>query len=220
MMDKEVLMKSQIITSSLQLINRYNGEDIRGPMSALFSDLENLTQPLTNVDDGFKIILLKSRLEGKALEYYHAIYQKSLSYVQIKDLLKKRFQPEPNLQSNYKSLAETRQRSSEDIISYATRLERKVTRLLSPMSGNTPEVKFAVTKFWDDICLAHFIEGLLPNLKGIVMMKEPRTLTQAITEAEKAEEITKQSNNLPLKNISHIEQELVSSADSPEPNRS
>ncbi|KAG1713953.1 hypothetical protein GQR58_002021 [Nymphon striatum] len=48
---------------------------------------------------------------------------------------------EPNLQQNYKSLVETRQCTAEDIISYATRLERKVKRLMPPMSDNTPEFK-------------------------------------------------------------------------------
>ncbi|KAG1652689.1 hypothetical protein GQR58_026140 [Nymphon striatum] len=195
---KDVMIKSQLISSSLQLINKYNGEDTRGPIVALFSDLDNLTKQIEQADDSFKIILLKSRLEGKALEYYHNIYQKKLSYKEIKDLLKKKFQPEPNLRINYQNLVETRQLQAEDIISYATRLERRVKRLMPKVSDTKAE-------------------GLLPSLKGIVLMKEPKTLTQAIKEAEKAEEITRSTNNLPTKNIGRIEQERALPAGTTEP---
>ncbi|KAG1652688.1 hypothetical protein GQR58_026139 [Nymphon striatum] len=188
-----------------------------GPIVALFSDLDNLTKQIEQADDSFKIILLKSRLEGKALEYYHNIYQKKLSYKEIKELLKRKFQPEPNLRINYQNLVETRQLQAEDIISYATRLERRVKRLMPQVSDTKAEVKAAVTKIWDDICLGHFIEGLLPSLKGIVLMKEPKTLTQAIKEAEKAEEITRSTNSLPTKNIGRIEQERALQVDPTEP---
>ncbi|KAG1672388.1 hypothetical protein GQR58_016012 [Nymphon striatum] len=212
----DIMVKSQLISSSLQLINKYNGEDTRGPIIALFSDLDNLTKQITQADDGFKIILLKSRLEGRALEYFHDIYQQKLSYKEIKDLLRKKFQPEPNLRVNYQNLVETRQLQSEDIISYATRLERRVKRLMPQVSDTTAEVKTEVTKIWDDICLGHFIEGLLPSLKGIVLMKEPKTLPQAIREAEKAEEITKSTNILPTKNVGRMGQEQTLPADSTE----
>lgn len=195
------IMTSQLLAGSLHLVNKFSGGEGTGSIGAFFADLDSLFKQVADIDDKIKTLIMKSRLEGKALEYFHQTYQAKLNYQEVKKLLKARFQPSVALGNNYRNITDIRQKTGEDIIAYATRLERKVKILAPGNEDQEPAVKTATDNVWSAIALSLFIEGLNPELMSMVMTKEPKSLKEAIIEAQKAEEIRKRTRSLPSSRV-------------------
>jgi hypothetical protein len=152
--------------------------------------LEKCEFALTCAQESIKERLLKGiqvRLTGKARQ---AVKFKTInSWNELKDTLKSALEPQRTTTYLFSELYSIKQKSGEDIISYANRVEQLQTLILKQETdGKTWEVAQALEASIKKQTIQVFVEGLGP-LKDFIKARNPPNLDKAIQAAREEERV-------------------------------
>ena len=129
--------------------------------------------------------ILPAFLRDRAAEFFDELPDDSISdWEKLKETLKNHFLPKEARRFYYADLYNRRQGASESADDFGRDIQQLVRRAYAEMP----------VEHQDTLMREHFVNGLRPDLKRIVLISDPRTFQQAMDLA-KREEINEQVTN-------------------------
>lgn len=140
-------------------------------------NLENITN-LANCTKSEKLWIMRSRIRGDALS--NLIHTPDLNNEKDYDEFKKKFlsyfDTQYSLSARQKQFSNCKMMPNEQVKTYAA----KVSLATENFFNNPDLTNDAVKSIFEQTKLAKFIEGLLPDYKQSVLLKDPKTFQNAV----------------------------------------
>lgn len=161
--------------------------------------VENVTK-IAECGDDEKLMILKSRIRGDALT--HLINSHDLSTeTDYKNFVKKFiafFEKKTSLATRQQMYSNCRMEPKESIKLYASRVTTTTRKFFGKdIDDNNASVKMLL----EQTKLSKFLDGLQPEFKKMVLLKDPQTFDEAVNFAELVEINDQFCNNTPVNNI-------------------
>ena len=185
-------MSDKITTGVLlKFIKPYNGD--RESLPAFLTNCENAISLATTDQQNVLCKYIVSQLEGKA--QLAICLKKYNTWPEIKDFLKTTFGEKKHSTHLLIELQNCKQSPSEDVTQYSLRLESCLTRIQSDIHYSCEDDKELIGRLaaMEDLAITTFLLGLNSNFSHIVRCRNPKTLSDAITNAVEEEKIFKLS---------------------------
>lgn len=184
----KVKMADKITLSFLtKFIKPYNGD--RESLPAFLTNCENAIALATTEQQNVLCKYIISQLEGKA--QLACCLRQFKSWSEIKQFLRTTFGEKKHSTHLLVDLQQCKQLPSEDVMQFSIRIESCLTRLQADIHYSCENDKELVGRIaaMEDLALNTFLLGLNFNFSHIVRCRNPKTLSEAITNAIEEEKI-------------------------------
>lgn len=168
------------VKTALHIIPEFDGNSEM--LHKFITCCEIVHDPLSDAEKAKFMILIPSKLSKKAYEL--TIVQKYENWADLKSELKKQFQKSNSMASVQMELFRIQQNRTEDIRSYASRVEKLLTELNEIcVNSETADAAKVIVKYNSKTALQTFQEGLREPIRLIIKACRFETLKEAITKA-------------------------------------
>ena len=150
-------------------IESFNG--VKNNVEDFIRSVENVST-LAGWGDAITISVALIKLKGIALEHVQ-MRGRPQTWNDFKDLLRKRFAPPSTELTAFSNLVQCQQKAGERVAEFCQRLQLWCSR--SELGGD------------GQLMLRFFLSGLRPQIRNVVLMRNPSTFEEALNQAQYAE---------------------------------
>lgn len=164
------------LSSFQAFLPQFDGESVVSP-SYFISTLESVCDE-AGCTDSEKLVLLKAKLRGNALSHVITSPQlaEELDYQTFRDKFLSYFEKKETKLNNQNDFINLKMRPSETVRQFASRVETATLKFF----GKVPAENVHLKNLVESTQLTRFIEGMDPENKQFLIVKDPKTLIDAM----------------------------------------